>query len=50
MQEQIKPKKKKLSEQELLEMAREMNPELGNDFLTEKERNAKEFFSTIKLI
>ena len=50
MQEQIKPKKKKLSEQELLEMAREMTPDLGDDFQTESERNLREFFRSIKLI
>lgn len=52
MTEQPKPQqnKRKLSDKELLDMAREMNPDIGNDFMTESERNAREFFRTIKLI
>ena len=45
-----KQKRRKLSDKELLDMAKEMNPEIGNDFMTESERNLREFFRGIKLI
>ena len=49
--EQRQPKpKRKLTEIELLEMAREMNPELGYDFRTKAERELYEFLKGIKLI
>ena len=50
-QQQIpQERKKNLSDKELLEMAQEIEPEAGKDFLNNRERAAKEFMRGIKLI
>ena len=46
----MQKKKKKLSERELLEMAREMDPDTDNDFINKKERQLLEFMRGIKII